>query len=485
MQASWEEVLLATIAREAHLLLRSFDLEQKHWRETKGDDALFANYVVVWACSSVGLIHRAEITDALGWLKDTRQSDGTWSYAKGKKRTQATSRALIALLQGKKISEQETRPGVDYVIACQTDEGGWPDEESDVKSEVSGLGQTLPAIFLLRLFLLNFGPFPALERAINQCKNWLEKQVNELETTALNSQDDLMKYSWAIRALYNADPSISKDRAEQLCLRLLEVLRNRSSFVWTAANHQLLYNVVHSLGLLGCGLNFSDVLLATLWSTQRYQDENPATIRTEQRKVRFLAGVLLAQAHVYNASTGNLPNVAGRIPILETGYTGRTKVEEMQGEMDEPKYALFRGLLFLLQHLNWKARFNLFVGLFIVLGVVFSWMWWYRGKDIRDELAEFEDVKAHFVGKFDVHILNSTGHPVPNATVELVLSPKSNPQRATSQDGIASFNVDFLNDSSRAIEPELLVIVGTKTIRKKLRTPLRQHKTIQIELNAP
>lgn len=377
MQEIKKKLLLLSIIKDAHLLLRTFDLKNKCWSGTEGDEALFANYVNIWACYEVGLKGRKEINNALEWFIKKRNQEGIWSYNHGKKRTQATSRALIALLLTDKISPEKALPGVHYVVRQQSEQGGWPDEESDVQAEVSGIGQTLPAIFLLSLYKRKTGDSKSVQDAIDRCKIWLENEIHTLRHNASSTNDWLLKYTWALRIYVNAtnNSSFAFEEAQELSAPLLIELKNNSSCLWKLGdkNYQALYNVLHSLTLLKNNLENPAIELGLNWLHQRFEHVYPSDIKAKGRELRFLSGLIICEAKLYKTTFDALPDVAGYISAEKTGYTPPMKKEKVILGLDKPWWLNFwKVLCFLWENLNWKSKIALGITLFLAFFVSYK-----------------------------------------------------------------------------------------------------------------
>jgi hypothetical protein len=159
------DLLRHSIKSMAHLLLRCFDPVKRTWGESERDDEIFNDYVVIWACYEAGIADRSEISGAVQSIENKRNQKGYWCYDQGRKSVQATSRALIALILGGQKDKEKLVPGLEHIMSKQLTDGGW-DEAGDVRSEVSGLGGTLPVSLALTTFRRKIGPHKLLDRSI-------------------------------------------------------------------------------------------------------------------------------------------------------------------------------------------------------------------------------------------------------------------------------------------------------------------------------
>jgi hypothetical protein len=333
------DLLRHSIKSMAHLLLRCFDPVKRTWGESERDDEIFNDYVVIWACYEAGIADRSEISGAVQSIENKRNQKGYWCYDQGRKSVQATSRALIALILGGQKDKEKLVPGLEHIMSKQLTDGGW-DEAGDVRSEVSGLGGTLPVSLALTTFRRKIGPHKLLDRSIetslDECNQFLNKELAKYLDNPDASPEGLLKYSWIIRGLCTAGPDFlrqPRDKLDELAKPMLSEIDNNESDIWKESSYQQLYNVVHSLSLLGYTSDNKPTLTpAQRWLQLRFADATPTTVRGRGREVRYLSGAVLASSKLYGNGG---PNVGPLIPIDNVDCYAVPMSSEIEADLPE------------------------------------------------------------------------------------------------------------------------------------------------------
>jgi nucleoside phosphorylase len=339
MSRTLHDLVRRSLDRNVSLLLSAFNDSKKRWDETPEDDPLFVNYVAVWACCAVGLKARAEVRGAIEWINGQREPSGIWTYERKRKPMQATARALIALLLADDhLTQDQVAPSITYILSRRSSDGGWTDEESDVPSGATGIGQSLPAIFALRLYANRFESTPELATAMQVCREWLKAALSEYRSESpsgeqIQSAELLTKYAWLVRGYKNAVDNLPSSESQLLSRPLVKAL-DPTSIVWTPAHFQTLYNVVHSLGSLGVALDGGQVAEACLWMGERFLDLTVSALRIKARELRLLAGTIITEASTLSATPGYPISVSDLPSVTVRGNAATTRIGGRQPRVD-------------------------------------------------------------------------------------------------------------------------------------------------------
>lgn len=448
MQTKVEDLLRRSLARNTSLLLSAFDAKLGRWEDAQDDDALFANYVAIWACQRVGLRASKQAQAAARWIEGQRKPSGVWTYERNAKPVEATARALSALIQiDDALTAQDIDASVSYLLTRQMAQGGWGDQDSDIPIGAPGIGQTLPAMLALRVYTDRFGQDERVMQAMDRCRLWLQTEAAAIQPDGADwdnaPMQTLMRAAWFLRALRSTatPPSVHENA---LAAGLLKHLRTPQSSLWNAANYQNLYNVVHTLGLVGQGLGTPEVSYACLWLDQRWVNRSRAHVQKTPRELRHLAGTVLAESAVLNATPGTSANIAELLTFDSGGLVIGSRFGDVEIESGAHALNLFNVSAAVWGQLPTRSRLFLAISIFTVVSGAAALAWNRANAYATDRIAAATGkVTAALRRDMEVRVIDASGAPVSGAKVEF--APHMQPEAyTTNAEGRVAISFDYV-----------------------------------------
>ena len=305
---------------------RCFDAVLAHYQSSgrvwnpEGVDQPFANYLAAWLLAELDVpaAQRQAFEDAQRWFEMNRNRRGYWWASDKGLPIEATARACVALLLQHSREQLETvRAALVFILDCQQPDGSWSGEFSGgFRAGHPYHGTMLPVSFAIQLALRTCGPTDELrvrlERQRAKLQRFLEHRFdkNRFANRTHTAEGPILALSWIARIYANVEgkhDGLRDAAAADLRLQLDEV---------TALSTQELYNVLHSLALLGASIDEPVIVKALGTIKHRLETE---ILAPPESAFRHAAGTLLAYIKLWRAHPTTAPYI--RLLIDEISIT--------------------------------------------------------------------------------------------------------------------------------------------------------------------
>jgi len=295
---------LRTFVKCYRMVLEAYDHRAKHWRAA-GADPYFTNYLAAWVLYEVGIDEEHEgFRFAQDWFIKSRNSKGIWGNEGAGLELESTARACVALLLDPERADLErVRTALEFLIEQQAPQGWWPGEFVQYRSSQPYYGTMLPISFALKLSSAVARENDVSTHRINDSRQRLCKFIEErfdrgdFSKMGVIEENPIRAASWGTRIYLNAGGE-RNDILKTVTRQMLGFLHTTPDI--TKLEFQDLYNVVHSLALLGVSLEERAVAIACHELQRRVEK---AGLGTTEQWFRYSGGLVLAYLKLWGAHT--------------------------------------------------------------------------------------------------------------------------------------------------------------------------------------
>lgn len=316
---------LRTFVATFRVFLQSYDERKKLWKP-RGVDAYFANYLAAWVFYDVRMHDKHHgFAAAQAWFATSRNNRGVWGGGNEGPELESTARACVALLiDPARLALEHVRTAIDYLLSEQTDEGWWPGEFLQHRSNQPYYGAMLPISFALSAALHAAAQNERLAGRIRESqaklRRHLEHRYDRGEFAVMGALDEnpVRALSWGIRMYVNSEGSRG-DILQTTAEKLESAIKDEEAC--SKMNLQDLYNVVHSLSMLKVPICDPPMAAAFREIERRVAD---GVLQGSEHSFRYSGGIMLAYLHAWRAHPISECFQQFLAPLLLEATEGRT-----------------------------------------------------------------------------------------------------------------------------------------------------------------